>query len=319
MPHSKSSNSHMSAVVIESYGGPETLRYKEIQVPSIKPDEILVRVHSAGVSPFDLHIRDGWFKDPIAYPFPIVLGWELSGVVVSVGADISKFKEGDTVFAHPSVNRSGGAYAPYAAIKESEAAHKPASISHHHAAAASMNGLTAWQALFDTAHLSSGQKILIHAAAGGVGHLAVQLAKWKGAYVIGTASAKNKEFLYTLGVDEAIDYTSTPFEKTVKDADVVFDTVGGDTLLKSFLAAKKGGLVISIVDFDRIKEAAKHGVRGENVIVAPNAVQLSEIGKLLSEGKLQTHIAATFPLSDAAKAHRLVQSGHTRGKIVLQL
>ncbi len=309
--------SSMKAIVMEDWGGPEVLQYKEMPIPSIQADEILVRVQSAGVSPFDLHVRDGWYKE--SYPLPIILGWDLSGIVVAIGANISKFKEGSPIFAHSSVYRNGGCYALYTALKENEAALKPASISYNQAAAASMNGLTAWQALFDVAHLAAGQKILIHAAAGGIGHLAVQLAKWKGAHVIGTASAKNKEFLRSLGVDEVIDYTSTPFEKVVKDVDVVLDTLGGDILLKSFEVTKKGGIVVSVVDFERIKQATDYGVRGEGLVVAPNSHQLSEIGKLLSEGKIKVHIGATFPLKDAANAHRLVQSGHVRGKVILEV
>jgi NADPH:quinone reductase-like Zn-dependent oxidoreductase len=287
---SKYSGGSMKAIVMEDWGSPEVLLYKEMPIPSIKADEILVRVHSAGVSPFDLHVRDGWYKE--SYPLPIILGWDLSGIVVAVGAEISKFKEGSPVFAHSSVYRNGGSYAMYTALKENEAALKPASISYNQAASVSMNGLTAWQALFDVAHLSAGQKILVHAAAGGIGHLAVQLAKWKGAHVIGTASAKNKEFLRSLGVDEVIDYTTTPFEKVVKHVDV---------------------------DFERIKQAADFGVKGEGLVVAPNSHQLSEIGKLLSEGKITVHIGATFPLKDAANAHRLIQSGHTRGKVILEV
>ena len=307
----------MKAIVIENWGGPEALQWKEVPVPSIKPDEILVRVHSAGVSPLDLHMRDGWYKD--SYSLPLILGWELSGTVASVGEEIAKFREGELVFAHPSVFRSGGVYAQYAAIKESEAALKPPSINHNLAAAASMNGLTAWQVLFDVAHLASGQKILIHAAAGGVGHIAVQLAKWKGASVIGTASSKNKEFLRHLGVDEVIDYNTMPFEKAVKNVDVVFDTIGGDTLLRSFKVLKKGGIAVSIIDFERIKQAEEFGVRGLNHIVAPNAHQLKEIGKLLEEHKIKPAVSAVFPLKEAAFAHRLLASGHTRGKIVLEV
>ena len=312
-----SSNDSMDAVVMENWGGPEVLRVKKAPLPPINSDEILICVHSAGVSPFDLHVRDGWYKE--SYPFPIILGWDLSGVVAAVGSGVSKFRKGDSVFAHCSVYRNGGAYAQYTAVKENEAAFKPASISYNQAAAACMNGLTAWQALFEVSHLSAGQKILVHAAAGGVGHLAVQLAKWKGAYVIGTASAKNKDFLLDLGVDEVIDYATRPFEKVVKDVDVVLDTLGNDVLLKSFEVTKKGGIVVSIVDFERIKQAANFGVRGENLVVTPNSHQLSEIGKLLSESKIKVHIAAVFSLKDAAKAHHFIQSGHTRGKVILEI
>ena len=182
-------------------------------------------------------------------------------------------------------NRSGGSYAEYVAVKENEAAKKPASLSYNEAAAVSMNGLTAWQALFDAANLSAGQKVLIHAAAGGVGHLAVQFAKWKDAYVIGTASGKNKVFLNDLGADEVIDYTTTAFETAVRDIDVVLDTIGGDALTKSFSIIKKDWVVVSVVDFERIKEASNFGVRGENVVVSPNPKQLDEIAKLMEERK----------------------------------
>ena len=309
----------MKAIITPTFGGAEVLEYQKVPVPSIKPDEILVQVYSAGVSPFDIHVRDGWYRDSPNYPLPIILGWELSGIVVAAGTQVSRFKAGDAVFAHPSVYRSGGAYAEYVAVKENETAHKPALMNHHQAAAISMNALTAWQALFDVAQLTAGQKILIHAAAGGVGHLAVQLAKWRGAYVIGTASTKNKEFLADLGVDEIIDYTATPFENVAKDVDVVLDTIGGETLIKSFSVTKKNGTVVSIVDFENIKQAPQFGIKGENVVVSPNSEQLSAIAKLFDEKKIQVHIEAIFSLLDAKKAHILTQSGHTRGKIVLAI
>lgn len=309
----------MQAIITPVYGGPEVLQYQEIAVPSIKSDEILVQVHSAGVSPFDVHVRDGWYKDSPNYSLPIILGWELSGIVVAVGTHVSQFKTGDAVFAHPNVYHNGGAYAEYVALKENEAAHKPTSMSHHQAAALSMNSLTAWQALFDVAQLTAGQKILIHAAAGGVGHLAVQLAKWRGAYVIGTASARNKKFLSHLGADKIIDYTTTPFENWVKDVDVVLDTIGGETLMKSFSVTKKNGIVISIVDFENIKKASQLGVKGENIVVSPNSKQLCEIAKLFDDKKIKVHIEAIFPLADAQKAHILIQSGHNRGKIILSI
>lgn len=229
----------MKAIVAATYGEAEVLEYRAVKIPSIQSDEILVQIHNAGVSPFDAHVREGWYKNSPNYSLPIILGWELSGVVVSIGEKVSRFKPGDAVFAHPSVYRQGGAYAEYVAIQEKEAAHKPAALSHEQAAAASMNALTAWQALFDIGQLSAGQKILIHAAAGGVGHLAVQLAKWKGAEVIGTASAKNKPFLLSLGIDEVIDYTADHFENKIKDVNMVLDTVGGDILIKSFAVTKK--------------------------------------------------------------------------------
>jgi len=309
----------MKAITISTYGGPEVLQYKDVEIPTIKSDEILVRTHSAGVSPFDLHVRDGWYKESNYYTLPIILGWEISGVVAETGKDITKFKKGDEVFGYINGIRNGGAYAEYTVVKENEVVHKPKSITHHQAAAASMNALTAWQAMFDIANLSAGQTILIHAATGGIGHLAVQLAKWKGAYVIGTASARNKAFLLDLGADEVIDYTTTPFEKIAKNIDVVLDNIGGDTLLKSFSTLKKSGVVVTTIDFEGIKAAEKFGVRGETVFVNPNPQQLTAIAELLDKKILKPNIEKTFPLIDAAKAQLHVQSGRTRGKVTLEI
>jgi NADPH:quinone reductase-like Zn-dependent oxidoreductase len=309
----------MKAVRFHIYGSPKVLQYEEVADPKLNADEILIRVHGAGVSPFDAHVREGWYKNTPNYPLPCILGWEISGEVADRGNEVTRFKRGDPIVAHPSVYRSGGGYAEYVAVKESEVVGKPIHLNYNEAAAASMNALVAWQALFDVAHLSHGQRVLIHAAAGGVGHLAVQLAKWKGAYVMGTASAKNKEFLLDIGADEVIDYTITAFESATDPVDVVLDTIGNDTLVKSFSLIKKSGIAVSIVDFERIKEAPQFGVRGEAVVVSPNSKQLAEIMKLMEEGKLKVHISKVFHLNDACKAHELLEIGHVRGKIVLEV
>src|SRR5579872_4056160 len=201
----------MKVIRLHEYGGPEVLQYEKVDIPSVGPDEVLVRVRNAGVSPFDVKVRQGRYKDFYG-PLPYILGWDLSGDVVAIGTDVSSVKKGDAVFGYVDGHRIGGAYAEHAILKKDEAAHKPSHISYPEAAAVAMNGLTAWQALFDAAHLAEGQKVLIHAAAGGIGHLAVQFAKLKGAYVIGTASAKNRKFVLSLGADECIDYVTTPFE-----------------------------------------------------------------------------------------------------------
>lgn len=309
---------HMHAIVIENYGNADVLHYQTMPVPPLSDDELLVKVHSAGVSPFDVHVREGWYKESF-YSLPLILGWELSGTAVAVGQDVTQFKVGDEVFAFPTGYRAGGSYAEYNVIKASEAALKPASISHHQAASASMNALTAWQALFDVAGVSKGQRVLIQAAAGGVGHLAVQLAKWKGAYVIGTASAKNATFLTDIGVDEFVDYTKTANEKNIQPVDVVIDTIGGDVLKQSFSVLKKGGTVVTLIDFEGIKSADNYGIHGKTVFAMPNHEQLVEIAELLNQGILKPHVEAIFPLSQAAKAHQLVELGHTRGKIVLEI
>jgi NADPH:quinone reductase-like Zn-dependent oxidoreductase len=309
----------MKAIVINNYGNPEVLEYQHTKIPMVQADEILIRVKYAGVSPFDAHVRAGWFQKFPNYQLPIILGWELSGVVAVIGDKVKRFKVGDLVFAHPSVYRNGGAYAEFVAVKESEAALKPPTVSHEQAATVVMNALTAWQALFDTAKLAKGQTVLIHAAAGGVGHLAVQLAKWKRAKVIGIASAKNRQFLIDLGVDQFIDYTTERFEELAQDVDVVLDPIGGDVLRKSFSVTKKDGIVVSLVDFDFIKQASTFGVKGVNVIVEPNAEQLTQIGKLLATEKLHAHIEKIFPLNKVREAHRLIDSGHVRGKILLKV
>lgn len=225
----------MKVIRFHAYGGPEVLQYEDVETPLVNSDEILVRVRSAGVSPFDEKVRQGLYKDFYG-PLPHILGWDLSGDVVAVGTNVSSVKEGDAVFGYVDGHRMGEAYAEYAVLKKDEAARKSSHVSYHEAAAVAMNGLTAWQALFDTAHLTEGQRVLIHAAAGGIGHLAVQFAKWKGAYVVGTASAKNRQFVLNLGADECIDYVTTPFESAVQDVDLVLDTIGGGHVEKIFFS-----------------------------------------------------------------------------------
>lgn len=308
----------MQAIVIESYGKSDVLQYQEVPLPSIANDELLVKVHSAGVSPFDIHVRDGWYQDEY-YELPIILGWELSGTVVEVGSDVTEFSVGDAIFSYPTGERAGGSYAEYNAIKASEAAHKPVTITHHQAAAASMNAITAWQALFDAANIQRGQRVLIQAAAGGIGHLAVQLAKWREAYVIGTASSHNAEFLKTLGVDEFVDYTKGSIVQTMEPVDVVIDTIGGQVLKDSFLVTKKGGTVVTLIDFEGIKATKNFRIIGKTVFATPNQQQLQSIAALLEQGIVKPHIEKTFPFSQIAQAHQRVESGHVRGKIILSI
>ena len=209
----------MKVVCIYGYGGPEVLSYEDAPRPHPGPGEVLVRVHAAGINPVDWKIRQGELKEMLTYMFPLILGWDVSGVIESVGTGTTRLKVGDEVFSRPDIAQDG-AYAEYIVIKESEVALKPKSLDHIHAAALPLAGLTGWQSLFIAAGLTAGQRVLIHAAAGGVGHLAVQLAKWKGAYVIGTASEKNHAFLRELGVDQIIDYNTERFEEVVRAVDV---------------------------------------------------------------------------------------------------
>jgi len=309
---------NMKAVRIHKYGGPEVLIFEDAPRPAPGPGELLIRVCAAGVNPVDWKIRAGYLKDIRPYTFPLILGWDLSGVVEATGPGVGKFKQGDDVYSRPDSSRDG-AYAEYIAVKEAEVAFKPVSIDHIHASAIPLACLTAWQAIFDTAGLSAGQKILIHAAAGGVGSFAVQLAKWKGAYVIGTASGRNQSFLRDLGVDEPIDYEKTRFEDLVQEVDVVFDTIGGDTQERSWKVLKKGGFLVSIVAPPSAEEAARNGVRQAFVWMAPNGPELTEIAALVDTGILKPIVETVLPLASARRAHELSQTGHARGKIVLRV
>jgi NADPH:quinone reductase-like Zn-dependent oxidoreductase len=309
---------NMKAVRIHQYGGPEILLFEDAPRPVPGFEEILIRVHAAGVNPIDRRIRAGYLKDVRPYTFPLILGWDLSGVVEALGPGTGKFKKGDEVYSRPDSTRNG-AYAEYITVQESEVAFKPKSFNHIQAGAIPLASLTAWQAIFDTAGLSAGQRILIHGASGGVGSFAVQLAKWMGAYVIGTASARNQPYLRELGVDEPIDYEKDRFEDLVRSVEVVFDTIGGDTQRRSWKVLKKGGILVSIAAPPSTEEAAKSGVRQPFIFMTPNSSELTEIAKLVDIGKLQPVVETVLPLADARRAHELSQTGHTRGKIVLRV
>lgn len=308
----------MKAVRIHQYGGPEVLKFEDAPRPQPAAGELLIRIHAAAVNPVDWKIREGHLKERVAYSLPLILGWDLSGTVEATGPGATRLQKGDDVFTRPDIARNG-AYAEYIVVRESEVAHKPKSIDHVHAAAIPLAALTAWQALFDAARLSTGQKVLIHAASGGVGSFAVQLARGKGAHVIGTASGRNQSFITELGVNEAIDYGKTRFDEIVHDVDVVFDTIGGDVQQRSWRVLKKGGILISIVSAPSPEEAAKHGVRQAYVFVQPNATELAEIVRLVDTGRVKPFVETVLPLSEARKAQELSESGHTRGKIVLKV
>jgi NADPH:quinone reductase-like Zn-dependent oxidoreductase len=304
----------MKAIVINAYGNEDVLNYVDVERPEPKADEVLVKVHVAGVNQIDWKIRDGAGKR-MGLKLPISLGSEIAGTIEKIGSDVSNFREGDAVYG---IITSGG-YAEYAIAKIGEMVTKPQSLDFENAAAIPLGALTAWQAMFDLANLSSGQRILITAAAGGVGSLAVQLAKAKGAFVIGMASGRNEQFVRDLGADEFVDYTKQPFEEVVKDVDVVFDTVGGDTFERAFHTLKKGGFLVTAVQFPSEEKAQEFGVRAERVYCKPNAEQLAAIGKLVDEGRLKANVSTVLPLSEVKQAHQLSQSGRTRGKIVLQV
>src|SRR5262249_4734120 len=270
----------MKAIVVHEYGGPEVLKYEEVPRPEPKEDQILVRVIAAGVNPVDAMIRSGLFAKYEKDVFPLIPGADIAGVVEKVGSKITKFKAGDPLFAYVSL-KGGGGYAEYALAREREASLKPKSLTYVEAAAVPIVALTAWQALIDTAKLKAGQTVLIHGGSGGVGSFGVQIAKAHGAKVIATASSSNQDFLKQLAADVSIDYTKQRFEDIAKDVDVVLDSVGEDTLARSYGVVRRGGFIVSLVARPDQAEIDKHGIRGAALSVEPNSDELAEIGRLI--------------------------------------
>jgi NADPH:quinone reductase-like Zn-dependent oxidoreductase len=308
----------MKAVCIHEYGGPDVLRLEDAPIPVPAAGEVLIRVHAAGINPVDWKIREGRLQGRVEHRLPLILGWDVAGVIEALGPGVTQFKIGDAVYARPDIARDGG-YAEYIAVRASEVALKPKSLDFIHAAAVPLAGLTAWQALFDAAKLAAGQRILIHAGAGGVGSFAVQFAHWKGARVIATASARNADLVRSLGADEVIDYTETRFEDEVQDLDVVFDTVGEEVQQRSWNALKKGGILVSILALSVPDDAAARNLRSAYVFVQPNAGQLGQIAELIDGGHVKPVVETVLPLSEVRQAHILSQSHHARGKIVLRV
>lgn len=308
----------MKAVRIHNYGGPEVLQYEDAPKPKPASGEVLIRVHAAGVNPADWKIREGHLQQLVQHKFPLIPGWDLSGVIEEIGTDASQFQKGDEVFSKPDTSRDG-AYAEYIVVRESEVALKPNSLAHVYAAAVPLAGLTAWQALFDIGHLKRGQHVLIHGGSGGVGHFAVQFAKWKGAHVTATASTRNQQLLREIGVDQPVDYSTQRFEQVARDVDVVLDTVGGNTQERSWQVLKKGGVLVSLVQPPHAEKARQLGVRRAFVWTQPNGKQLAEIATLIDSGHLKVVLDRILPLSEARRAHELSQSGQARGKIVLRV
>jgi NADPH:quinone reductase-like Zn-dependent oxidoreductase len=308
----------MKVIRIHSYGGPEVLRYEDAPRPKVERGELLIRVHAAAVNALDWKVRSGSLNGRIQHKLPLIPGWDVSGVVDEVGLGVSQFKNGDEVFAMADPTRDG-AYADYVTVREAAVAMKPTLLHHVRAAAVPLSMLAAWQALFDLGQLQSGQRILIHGGSGGVGHFAIQLAKWKGAHVLATASTKNQEVLRKVRADETIDYTTQNFEDVARNLDIVLDTVGGETQERSWRVLKKGGVLISLVQPPSKEKAAQFGVRGFVCAVQPDGAQLHKIAKLIDSAKLRPTIDRILPLSEARRAHELSQNGHARGKIVLRV
>ena len=304
----------MKAIEIHSFGGPEVLQLEDIPVPQIAADEALVRVYASGVNPVDYKLRAGAAERPL----PFIPGWDLSGVIEETGADVHDFKKGDAVYTRPDVKRDG-TYAEYVAVKASELAYKPTSVDHVTAAAIPLAGLTAWQCLFEYGQLEAGQKVLIHAASGGVGTFAVQFAKWKGAYVIATASESNHDFLKQLGADEVVDYQTPGYENTISSVNLVLDTIGGDTQKRSLTFIMPGGILVTTLKPENKDLFEEKGVRLISMYTQTKPKDLNAIAKLVDEGIVRTVIAKVLPLEQAAKAQEMVEGHHVRGKIVLKV
>lgn len=306
----------MKAVRIHNYGDVNVLSYEDAPIPEIGPEEVLIKVHAAGVNPIDWKIRQGYSKDFLSHHNPAILGWDVAGTITEVGMLVSCFKPGDLVFSNPTPARNGG-YAEYIAVHSFEVAHAPQRISLTEAAGVPLASQTAWTALFEKANLKSGQKVLIHAASGGVGTFAVQLAKIAGAYVIGTCSQKHIELVKSLGADEVIDYHTKDFSNKLKDIDVVLDTIGGETQSRSFKVLKKGGVLVSTVGVANPDEADQYGVKAIPFMLITSGSRLQEIAGLIDKGALKVIIDRTFPLSEVKQAHELSESHHAKGKIIL--
>ncbi|GAA3897108.1 NADP-dependent oxidoreductase [Streptomyces gulbargensis] len=307
----------MRAISQDTHGTPEVLKEVLVPRPTPGPSQILVAVRAAGVNPTDWkHRAAGLFLDRL----PLVLGWDVSGVVEAVGFGVTLFKPGDEVFGMLPYPHGVGSHAEYVTGPARAFAHKPAGVDHVQAGALPLAALTAYQALVDTAGVRAGQRVLIHAAAGGVGHLAVQIAKSRGAYVIGTASAPKHDFVRSLGADDVIDYRTTDFRDAVHDVDVVLDPLSGDTRTRSLDVLRPGGILVSILpgtDPDEAAKAAARGVRVETLLVEADHSGMNAIAGLVAAGSLRAHVDAVFPLAEAAKAHALGETDRTTGKIVL--
>lgn len=312
----------MRAVSMHSYGSSEVLDVVDAPCPEIGAGDVLVRIAATSVNPFDWAVRNGYLTDYYTYNFPLILGLDISGVVEAVGPDVHDLQVGDAIFgrANPTTN---GAYAEYIAVPTSQVALKPATIDFLQAAALPHVSVSAWRALYDTAGISAGQSVLIHAAAGGVGSVGVQLAKIRGAHVITTARAVNFDYPRSLGADEMIDYTTTRFEDVVHDVDVVIDLVGdmGDnTQTRSWQLLKPGGILASLVQFPSPEAAATHGVRGAFVTAdVCDTLTLSEIARMIDSRQLKPIATTVYTLDEIRQAHALSEGRHVRGKIVLQI
>jgi NADPH2:quinone reductase len=315
----------MRAMALEAYGGPEQLRLMDLPVPVPGDDEVLIELACASVNPVDWKIREGRLKDRMPNVFPIIPGWDAAGTVKAVGRNVSKFKGGERVYAYcrkPVIQ--WGTYAEYVTMDAVHVALMPKNLSFAQAAAIPLTGLTAWQSIFDAACLDRGQTVLIHAGAGGVGGMAIQLARHVGARVYATASRANHDYVRVLGADQVIDYTSEDFVTVLKQrepqgVDLVFDTVGAEVYRRSFAALKRGGYIVSLLEKPNAELDAQYGVRSGYVFVRPDGEQLTAIAYLIEEGAVRAPEIEEMPLEQAAAAQERSRARHVRGKIVLRI
>ncbi|MBN8236130.1 NADP-dependent oxidoreductase [Halobacillus kuroshimensis] len=310
----------MKAVIIEQYGGREQLVEKEVPNPVPENKQVVVEVRATSINPIDWKLREGYLKDAVPFEFPIILGWDAAGVITEVGEDVKDFSPGDRVFARPDTTRFG-TYAQYTAVDEHLLAPLPEGVTFEEAAAVPLAGLTAWQCLVDFSDIKEGDRVLIHAGSGGVGHYAVQIAKHLGAYVAATASGKNREWVEKLGVDRFIDYKEEDFSEVLQDFDIVVDTLGGDIQEKSFQVLKEGGKLPSVVQPPDETKAVEKNIKTGFVWLEPSGEQLSKLGKMMEEGTLKSVIGHELPFSQEGlrEAHEISESHHAKGKIVITM
>lgn len=310
----------MKAILIETYGGKEQLKESQTDLPAILDDQVLLEVHATSVNPIDWKLREGYLKDMLPFEFPIILGWDAAGIIAEVGKNVSNFKAGDRVFARPATTRQG-TYAEFVPVDQNLLAKMPEEMTFEEAAAIPLAGLTAWQCLVDFSEIKKGDKVLIHAGAGGVGNYAIQLAKSFGAYVTTTASKDNEEFVKSLGADRVIDYKEEEFNEILEDYDIVLDSIGGDVLEKSYQVLKKGGKLVSIAGQPSKEDAEKHGVKAGFHWLEPDGEQLQKLADLYVAGELKPVIGETFELTEKGlkEAHALSETHHARGKIVIKV
>jgi len=309
----------MKAIVLTEAGQVDKLVLTTLPAPIIVKDEVLIQVKAIGINPVDAKTRSGkGLYGKLKEQPPVILGWDVSGIVTESKSQL--FKVGDEVFGMVNFPGHGKAYAEYVAAPATQLALKPANISHEEAAAATLAALTAWQALVSHAKIKATDRILIHAAAGGVGHYAVQIARHIGAYIVGTSSAKNKDFVMELGADEHIDYTSQRFEDATEALDFVLDTIGGDNIDRSLEVIKTGGTIISIpsgLNEQVTAKASAKGINGYFILVESNGDDMKQLAGLLEKGIVKSHVGQTYPFEQLPAAHSAIESGRTVGKIVI--